>query len=110
MPVYFVASYDIADPERYAAYPKRVIPLLLKHGAELLAADYVAQPLEGETATANIIIKFDSEEQALAWYNDPDYQPVKKLRFNSTANNVAFLAHGLHSNADSELEAITADR
>lgn len=112
MPVYFVASYDIANPERYAEYPKRAIPLLLKHGAEVLAADYNAQPLEGEPATANIIIRFESEEQALAWYNDPDHQPVKKLRLNSTVNNLAFLAHGFEDTADTDnvLESATADQ
>jgi uncharacterized protein (DUF1330 family) len=40
MSAYIIASYDIADSETYSAYLPGVVPLLAKHGAEVLVADY----------------------------------------------------------------------
>ena len=47
MPVYFIVSYDIEDPEAYERYVPGVVPLLQKHGAEILVADYEATTVEG---------------------------------------------------------------
>jgi uncharacterized protein (DUF1330 family) len=38
------------------------------------------------------VLKFESEQAALAWYNDPDYAPVKKIRLDSSANGTLVLA------------------
>jgi uncharacterized protein (DUF1330 family) len=48
MAVYVIAGYDITDPKGYEAYVPGVVPLLQKHGAEILAADYESETLEGE--------------------------------------------------------------
>lgn len=92
MSAYIIASYDITDPTGYGPYVPGVIPLLLKHGAEILVADYEAKALEGEARGVNVVLRFESEEAALAWYNDPDYGPVKKIRLGSSAKGTAILA------------------
>ncbi len=46
MAVYFIASYDIDDSEGYTAYVPGVVPLLQKHKAEILVADYDATTIE----------------------------------------------------------------
>jgi uncharacterized protein (DUF1330 family) len=94
MSVYFIASYDIQDPEGYQNYVPGVIPLLQKHGAEVLVADYEAKPIEGSPSRVNVVLRFESEEAAMRWYNDPDYVPVRQIRFDSTANGAAVLAQG----------------
>lgn len=86
MTAYIIASYDIVDPESYGGYVPGVIPLLQKHGAEVLVADYDAQALEGEKRSAYVVLRFASEEAALHWYNDPAYEPVRKVRLGSCAN------------------------
>lgn len=48
MPTYFIASYDIHDEAGYQDYLAGVVPLLQKHGAEILVADYAPQTLEGK--------------------------------------------------------------
>ena len=40
----------------------------------------------------NVVLRFESEEAAMAWYNDPDYGPVKKIRVDSSANGTVVLA------------------
>jgi uncharacterized protein (DUF1330 family) len=39
-----------------------------------------------------VVIRFESEETAMDWYNDPAYGPVKKIRFDTTSNGTAVLA------------------
>ena len=92
MAVYFIASYDIDDPDGYKAYVPGVVPLLQKHKAEILVADYGATSIEGQARGVNIVLRFESEEAAMDWYNDSDYGPVKQIRFDTTANGTAVLA------------------
>ena len=42
MPVYILAIYDIVDAKAYEPYVPGVVPLLQKHGAEILVAEYEA--------------------------------------------------------------------
>ncbi len=46
MAAYVVAKYTINDPEGFEPYVPGVMPLLQKHGAELLAADFETQIME----------------------------------------------------------------
>ena len=86
MPVYVVNAYDINDPETFKEYPPKVAPLLVKHGAKLLAMDTGARALEGKPRTMNAIVEFPSEEAARSFYNDPEYQSFIHLPHNSTTN------------------------
>lgn len=92
MSVYVIATYDIVDPKGYEGYVPGVLPLLQKHGAEVLAADYEPEALEGHAAGVNVVLKFPSEEAARNWYSDPDYVPVKQIRLNSTKNGSIVMA------------------
>ena len=92
MSVYIIASYDIEDPSVYEGYVPGVLPLLQKHGVEVLVADYEAKTLEGQGRGVNVVLKFESEEAAMNWYNDPDYEPVKRIRLDSTKNGTVVLA------------------
>ena len=50
MSAYIIATYDITDPVGYEPYVPAVIPLLQKHNAEILVADYEARGLEARSA------------------------------------------------------------
>ena len=92
MSAYIIVSYDVTDPAGYEPYVPGVVPLLQKHGAEILVADREAKGLESEARGVNVVLRFESEGAAMAWYNDPDYGPVKKIRLNSTAKATMVLA------------------
>ena len=49
--------------------------------------------IEGQSRGVNVVLKFESEETAMNWYNDPDYQPVKKVRVDATENGTVLLAN-----------------
>lgn len=92
MAVYVIATYDVVDPKGYEGYVPGVVPLLQKHGAEILAADYEAKVLEGQARGVNVVLKFASEEAARNWYDDPAYAPVKKIRLDATRNGAIVIA------------------
>ena len=89
---YVIASYDIVDPPAYEGYVPAVIPLLQKYGAEVLVADYDAKPLEGDRRSVFVVLRFESEERALAWYGDPDYEGPKAQRIGASTNASLVLA------------------
>ncbi|MCB1043661.1 MAG: DUF1330 domain-containing protein [Acidobacteria bacterium] len=92
MAVYVIASYDITDAEAYAGYVPAVMPLISKYNAEVIVADYDAQPLEGQKRGVYVVLKFASEEDALAWYRDPEYEKPKHLRMSASANTNLVIA------------------
>jgi len=90
--VHIIVSYDVVDPDGYADYVSRAVPLLAKHGGELLVADAEAKPMEGEPRSVHVVLRFPSQEAALTWYQDPVYQEVKKIRLASCDNTSMVLA------------------
>ena len=92
MSAYIIVSYDIDDPAGYEGYVPEVVPLLQKHGAEIVVADFDAVPLEGDKRGVYVVLRFESEAAARGWYDDPAYAPLKKLRFDTCSNNAMALA------------------
>lgn len=92
MASYFISTYDIADPKAFEPYVAQVLPLLEKHGADIVVADYNAQPLEGQARGVTVVLRFESEAAVRAFYDDPAYAPVKKIRLDSTANATVVIA------------------
>jgi uncharacterized protein (DUF1330 family) len=86
MSIYYMGSYDIDDIARFREYPPGVLALLPKYGGKVLASDTEAKLVEGSLRTMNAIIEFPSVEAALGLYNDPVYQPLKRLRQEITSN------------------------
>lgn len=99
MAVYVIAGYDITDPKRFEDYGPGVMPLLQKHGAEVLAADFESETLEGEARKVNVVLKFPSAEAARNWYNDPAYGPVRQIRLESTEGGYIAMAKELKAQA-----------
>ena len=91
MAVYLVTSCDITDPEKYAPYVPNVLPLLDRHGAEVIAADKDAITIDGEERDLTVIIKFPSPEVAREFSEDPAYQPWKEIRLASTTNRASIM-------------------
>lgn len=92
MTAYLVNKFDIIDESMFDTYVAGVMPLIAKHGGTVLVGDKAARGLEGPAPGMNVVIEFPSEEAAMAFYEDPAYQPVKKLRTDSTINPNAILS------------------
>ena len=86
---YWMVSVNITDPENYPKYIAANKAAFDKYGAKFLARGGRFESPEGPTGTRNVIIEFESFEQALACYHSPEYQEALKLRLAySTAHAV----------------------
>lgn len=85
MAVYFVAQYVVNDPAKYGEYAQGAGPTVAAHGGEVVCFDVAAETMEGNPpGPQTVIIKFQSTEQAKAWYNSDAYQAVVGKRLAAT--------------------------
>ena len=92
MSVYFIAAYDIENQEQYQEYVQGAVPLLMQHGGEVLVAGPGGIALEGNNTQVHVLLRFESEEAAMGWYNDPAYQAIIPKRQGATSNGTVFIA------------------
>lgn len=92
---YVVGFLEVRDPAWIEEYRLKTGALVQKHGGRFIANDQAATLLEGDqkTPSALVLIEFPSAEAAKAWYNDPDYAPLIKLR-QTGADLDLFVAQG----------------
>jgi uncharacterized protein (DUF1330 family) len=83
MPALGIGLYSIQDVSWRPAYRAVVDTLVAKHGGRYVARTTNPwEVLEGAAPdiTNITMIEFPSIEHARAWYNDPEYAPMKRLR------------------------------
>jgi uncharacterized protein (DUF1330 family) len=81
MPAYFVFHNRVHDAEKMQEYVPKAVETLASYQPEVLVLDEHSQVLEGDPPwPRTVVIRFDSREAALAWYNSPAYQEVLPLR------------------------------
>lgn len=81
MPAYLISTIEITDPAGYEEYRKQVAPVLQKYGGRFLVRGGAYETLEGEWPEwRHVVLEFPSKEQARAWYDSPEYTPLKRLR------------------------------
>ncbi|HXC57100.1 MAG TPA: DUF1330 domain-containing protein [Rhizomicrobium sp.] len=71
---YWIARVDVKNPDAYKMYVEGTVEAFEKYGARFLARGGRSQALEGPARARNVVIEFDSLEQAVACYNSPEYQ------------------------------------
>lgn len=95
MACYVIADILITDRARYAEYETGFMAILVAFEGEILAVDEQAFALEGATkGQRQVILRFESETKATAWYHSDDYQTLMQYRLASSDGNV-ILVHGL---------------
>jgi uncharacterized protein (DUF1330 family) len=77
---YWMVSVDVTAPESYPQYVAANRVAFEKYGARFLARGGRNEIVEGAAGARNVIIEFDSFEQALACYHSAEYQQALKLR------------------------------
>ena len=93
MACYMIFKFDVVDPEAYGQYMVQIGPILKEVGAQPLVVSPDARLLEGTKAGFNVIVRFPSEEEALAFHSSPAYAPLKELRLRAITNNSCVLAN-----------------
>ncbi len=96
MAAYLVLMQQVDDTDRYrTAYVPRVMPLLEKHGGDVLVGGFDAEAAEGEPPNSTVVIRFPDAAAAWGFLDDPDYRPVRELRFSITSRGQAVVVPGL---------------
>ena len=81
MAAYMIVNVDVKDLSAYEEYKAKVPAFVRKHGGEYLARGGRFVVLEGDWKPSRLaVFRFPDIGSAEALYNDPDYQPLKKLR------------------------------
>jgi uncharacterized protein (DUF1330 family) len=95
MSAYFIVDLDVHDPEQFAVYREGVGAFVAKHGGEYLARGGATEVFEGDFEPHRLIVfRFPDRDAIRAFMADPDYEPLKKLRF-ASATTRAFAVDGL---------------
>lgn len=77
---YIVARIVVTDPEKYADYVNDASAAIQKYGGKPLVRGGAVETLEGEGRPRNVVIEFESIEQAKRYYHSPEYQAAKRKR------------------------------
>lgn len=74
MPALWISHVTVSDPEAYAEYAKRAVPVIETMGGQFIARGADFKQLEGEGAERHTIIRFPSLSAAESCYNSAAYQ------------------------------------
>ena len=82
MAAYMIVRIAISDEAQYAKYRTAVVPLITKFGGKsVIRGGAKAEILEGRNDGKSLVaFEFPSLEAIHAFWNSPEYAPVKKLR------------------------------
>ncbi|WP_405234482.1 DUF1330 domain-containing protein [Lentisalinibacter salinarum] len=92
MSAYFVFNYSVKDQDAYKPYLDQVPKVLEAHGAEILAADFESERIEGDAGHVTVVLRFPSKAAAKEWYQSPEYQKIIGLR-TSNSEGIAAIAN-----------------
>ena len=99
MAVYGIFTYDITDPEGYAAYSPGSLAIIAstmaKHGGKALFADSATRFEVGEKKAVAVGVKFPSDEALHAWLADPEYAATVAIRIATTDNLTMFISDSI---------------
>lgn len=90
---YWIARMDVNDAERYKDYISGAAPAFKKYNAKFLVRGGDVNELEGVARKRNVVIEFASVAEALACYNEPEYQAAKAIR-NMVADGELIIIEG----------------
>jgi uncharacterized protein (DUF1330 family) len=87
---YIIAELNVTKPgSEWDAYREQVMATVEAFGGHFLARGGESSLLEGDhPAGRMVILEFESQEQAMAWYNSPAYQKVLPLRTKNALTRV----------------------
>jgi uncharacterized protein (DUF1330 family) len=92
MPAYFIVQGTIKDEAQYQKYVQAVVPFIASFGGKPVAVHATVEVLEGEHDEQPVVLfEFPNMSAIHAFWNSPDYVPIKRLREGiATHNSWAF--------------------
>ena len=92
MAAYVIADVEVTDPAGYDEYRKGVPATIAAHGGRYLARGGEVQVLEGDWIPRRaVILEFPSLERARAWYDSPEYRPLREMRARASDSRLVII-------------------
>jgi uncharacterized protein (DUF1330 family) len=89
MSAYLVVQATITDEHQYQKYREAVVPFVATFGGKFAAKGAKVDVFEGEHDTRPVVMfEFPTMEAVHAFWNSPDYVPIKELRAGVATINV----------------------
>jgi len=85
---YLIANVTVNDPEDYAGYTAQTPQLMARFGGKYIVRGGRAEVPEGKSHERQVIIEFPSYEDAVAAYNDHEYQKAAEIRHRTAASTI----------------------
>ena len=77
---YWIVNNIVHDADNYKAYQAANAAPFAKYGAKFLIRGGTQETREGTSFPRSVVLEFESYAQAVACYEDPEYQAAKALR------------------------------
>jgi uncharacterized protein (DUF1330 family) len=77
---YIITRSDVLNPEAYARYAAAATKAIADHGGKPLVRGGRHEALEGKARGRNVVVEFESYDQARRYYHSQQYQAAKALR------------------------------
>jgi uncharacterized protein (DUF1330 family) len=78
---YLIGRISVHDPETYKAYAAKAAAAVAQYGGKFLARGGKFEIVEGEGRTRNVVIEFESFEQAKAYFFSAEYTEARRIRW-----------------------------
>lgn len=88
MTAYVIARINVTEPEDYQMYASQTVACAEKAGGKFLVKGGGQTKLEGNSPDRHVIIRFDSREAALDWYNSAAYQRILPIALSSSERDI----------------------
>ena len=89
MPAFVIVDVDVHDPDTYDRYKAGVPALIRRHGGKYLVRGGSFTVLEGSWQPSRLVIfEFPDREAVQAFYDDPEYAPLRGLRESAARTNI----------------------
>lgn len=76
MPALWIGHVQVTDPDAYAEYAAKAAEVIPSKGGTFIARGGRYQQMEGADHPRNVVIRFDTFEDAVACYQSPEYQAI----------------------------------
>jgi uncharacterized protein (DUF1330 family) len=88
MTAYVLIDLDVHDLLTMSQYEAEVGPIIAQYGGKLLVKELNPDLYEGDWApTLIVVLEFSNRAAVRAFYDAPEYQPVKALRSKASSSN-----------------------
>ncbi len=89
MAAYVIVDIQVTDPAGYAEYRQLAPPIVAAYGGKYLVRGGALETLEGDWAPQRLVIlEFPNVAQAKAWWDSPEYRPLREMRQRTTLSRM----------------------